>query len=292
MNPDSILLGGAESPPALLLKYTNRHGLIAGATGTGKTVTLQVILAEGLSARGVPVFAADVKGDLSGISQPGEAKPKLIAARAAARARGLQLRAMPGGVLGPVRRAGPSGPHDRLRDGPAAAVAPAGAERHAGRRAQHRLPLADDQGLLLLDLKDLRAMLQLVGEQRRRADHDAYGNVSKAIVGAIQRALLALENQGGDKFFGEPALDARRSACAPTRDGRGVVNMLAADQLMHIAAALRHLPAVAAVRAVRAAARGRRPRQAEARVLLRRGAPAVRRRAEGAARAKSSRWCG
>ena len=150
--------------------------------------------------------------------------------------------------------------------------------------------IADDNGLLLLDLKDLRAMLQFVGDNAREFTTQ-YGNVSAASIGAIQRALLEIEQQGGASFFGEPMLDVDDLLQTDAR-GRGVVNILAADELDPLAEAVRDVPALAALGAVRAAAGSRRSRQADAGLLLRRGAPAVRRRAGGAASRRSSRSCG
>ncbi len=229
MDKASILLGGAQAPPSLLLKYANRHGLVAGATGTGKTVTLQILM-EGFSARGVPVFAADIKGDLAGISQPGEAKPKLIE------------RAQKVGMTQYAFRASPTVFWDMF-----------GEQGHPVRTTISEMgPLllsrllelndtqegvlnivfrvADEQGLLLLDLKDLRSMLNYIAENASELT-TAYGNVSKASVGAIQRQLLVLENQGADQFFGEPALDLHDFIRCDAA-GQGFVNILAADKLM------------------------------------------------------------
>jgi len=231
-----IFVGGGGEGHAtaqeLLLKYGNRHGLIAGATGTGKTVTLQV-LAEGFSAAGVPVFMADVKGDLAGIASAGSETGKLHAPfqnRAATIGYELAYRAYPVtfwdmfGVQGhPVRTTvSEMGPLllSRLLD-------LSEAQEGVLNIAFH---LADAEGLALLDLADLRAMLVHVGE---RADELKlrYGNISSESVGAIQRQLLVLENQGAAKFFGEPALDlADMMTLAP--DGRGRINILAADKLM------------------------------------------------------------
>ena len=136
---DAILVGKGESTQLLQLALANRHGLIAGATGTGKTVSLQ-ILAEGFSRQGVPVFMADVKGDLSGISQPATANPKLAERAAAVGLADYAGACLSGRVLGPVRRAGPSDPDHGLGDGPAAARPAARSQRHPGRRAQRRLP--------------------------------------------------------------------------------------------------------------------------------------------------------
>ncbi|MGH6927455.1 MAG: helicase HerA-like domain-containing protein, partial [Dongiaceae bacterium] len=213
----------------LLPRYANRHGLIAGATGTGKTVTLQVI-AEGLSARGVPVFMADVKGDLAGLSQAGEAKPKIQERLATLGIGDHKFRGYPTifwdlfGAQGHPVRATVSdlGPllFSRLLDlnevqtGVLTLV----------------FKLADDEGLLLLDLKDLRAMLAFVADNAKELT-TTYGNVSATTVGAIQRGLLQLEQQGGDQFFGEPALELADLMMVDPA-GNGAINILAADRLM------------------------------------------------------------
>ncbi|HEY2001098.1 MAG TPA: helicase HerA-like domain-containing protein [Acidobacteriaceae bacterium] len=213
----------------LLPALTNRHGLVAGATGTGKTVTLQVI-AEALSRIGVPVFAADVKGDLSGISQPGQNTPK-FAQRL--QTLGFETPAFAGcpvtfwDVFGerghPVRATisemGPLllGRILNLNDTQAGVLTLV-------------FKIADDEGLLLLDLKDLRAMLQHAGDNAAQYKTQ-YGNISSASIGAIQRNLIALEQQGGDKFFGEPALNID-DLLQTDQNGHGVVNILAADKLM------------------------------------------------------------
>jgi len=234
---DSIFIGGGGEgygqAQGLLLRYANRHGLIAGATGTGKTVTLQ-IMAEGFSAAGVPVLLADVKGDLAGLARAGSADFKLHEA--------FQERAGKIGfddyayaafpvtfwdVFGksghPVRTTiAEMGPLllSRLLE---LSDAQEGVMNIAFR-------VADDEGLPLLDLADLRAMLVWLGENAREVGL-RYGNVSSASIGAIQRRILVLETQGAANFFGEPALDlADLMALAP--DGRGRVNVLAADRLM------------------------------------------------------------
>jgi len=225
-----IFIGmGAAGPVYLAPALANRHGLIAGATGTGKTVTLQ-ILAEDFSRRGVPVFMADVKGDLSGISQAGSARPKLEARAAQIGLDDYRYEAFPVvfwdlfGEQGHRVRATVSemGPllMSRLLDlndtqeGVLYAV----------------FKMADDQGLLLLDLKDLRALLAFAGEHARELRLE-YGNMSAASIGAIQRRLLVLEAQGAEYFLGEPALDLldfmRNGA-----NGHGNINILAADRLM------------------------------------------------------------
>jgi DNA helicase HerA-like ATPase len=214
----------------MLPALANRHGLITGATGTGKTVTLQT-LAEGFSKIGVPVFMADVKGDLAGISQHGAVPPKLAAS--------LQERGVPmptplacpttlwdvfGKTGHPVRATitdmGPLllGRMLNLNDTQAGVL-------------NMVFKIADDQGLLLLDLKDLRAMLQHVGEHARDFTTQ-YGNVSAASIGAIQRALLEIESQGGDSFFGEPMLNIQDFMQTDAK-GMGVINLLAADKLMN-----------------------------------------------------------
>ncbi len=226
---DSLYLGLGAEPSSLLLKYANRHGLVTGATGTGKTVTLQV-LAQGFSEAGVPVFCADVKGDLAGISQPGGGNSKV-------EERALQLGLAPLAYAGaptafwdlfgqkghPVRTTvsemGPLllGRLMRLSDVQEGVLAIA-------------LKLADEEGLGLLDLKDLRALLVFVGEEAKRLTLE-YGNVSASSVGAIQRALLQIEAEGGEEFFGEPALQLA-DLLRVTPEGKGVVNVLAADRLM------------------------------------------------------------
>ena len=222
--------GKIGAPQYLALKYANRHGLVAGATGTGKTVSLQ-IMAESLSQAGVSVFTADVKGDLSGIAAMGEAKD-FLQRRAAdiGFSAEYKLGATPAvfwdlfGKKGHPIRATVSemGPLllSRLMD-----LNPTqeGVLNIAFR-------VADDQKLLLLDLKDLQALLARMAE-RAQDFTGQYGNVTKASVGAIQRQLLVLEQQGGENFFGEPALEIA-DLMRTTTDGRGIVNVLAADQLM------------------------------------------------------------
>jgi len=213
----------------LLLGYANRHGLVTGATGTGKTVTLQV-LAQGFSDAGVPVFCADVKGDLSGIAMPGEEKDFLLKRAAEVKLDPYTFEACPvifwdifGEKGHPIRATiSEMGPLllSRLMN---LTEAQEGVLNIAFR-------IADQEGLLLLDLKDLQALLSNVAE---RADEISaqYGNVNKQSVGAIQRSLLILEQQGGEHFFGEPALQLA-DLMRTTLDGRGMVSVLAADKLM------------------------------------------------------------
>ncbi len=213
----------------LLPGLANRHGLVAGATGTGKTVTLQV-LAEKFSRIGVPVFMADVKGDFSGISSPGAASPKMKERLAMLKVDEPKWEGCPvvfwdvfGDQGHPVRATisdmGPLllGRLLNLNDTQSGVLTLV-------------FKIADDNGLLLLDLKDLRAMLQYVGDNAAQFKTD-YGNVSPASIGAIQRGLLELEHQGADKFFGEPML-AVDDLMQTDSKGRGVVNVLAADKLM------------------------------------------------------------
>ncbi len=237
MTDGTVFVGGGGTDYAeaqsLILKYGNRHGLIAGATGTGKTVTLQ-ILAEGLSAAGVPVFLSDVKGDVSGIAAAGSPEHKLHE-KLVERANKIGLpdytyRSFPvtfwdlfGEKGHPVRTTiSEMGPLllSRLLE---LSEAQEGVLNIAFR-------IADDEGLPLLDLKDLRALLIWLGENAKDVSLK-YGNVTTASIGAIQRRLIVLENQGAEQFFGEPALDLT-DMIATTADGEGRVNVLAADRLM------------------------------------------------------------
>jgi uncharacterized protein len=225
---EKIFIGKGEQPAWLTLGLANRHGLVTGATGTGKTVSLQV-MAEGFARAGVPVFAADIKGDLSGISEVGEAKDFIVK-----RASEMGLAFQPDqfstvfwDVFGeqghPVRATvSEMGPLllSRMMD---LNDVQEGVLNIAFR-------VADEQGLLLLDMKDLRAILSFVAEHAAELTTQ-YGNVSKQTVGTIQRQLLVLENQGGAQFFGEPAL-ALKDFMRTDRDGRGMVNILVADKLM------------------------------------------------------------
>jgi hypothetical protein len=225
----SLVIARGKTEIGILPKMANRHGLIAGATGTGKTVTLRV-MAERFSNIGVPVFMADVKGDLSGLPFPGGDNPKVME-----RAKKLGLsdfspRAYPvvfWDVFGeqghPVRATvsemGPLllGRILNLNDVQCGVLTIA-------------FKIADDSGLLLLDFKDLRAMIQFVGDQADQFKTQ-YGNISTASVGAIQRGLLTLEQQGGGKFFGEPALNLQ-DLMQTNAQGKGIINILTADRLM------------------------------------------------------------
>ncbi len=226
--PGRILVGKGERYEYLLLALGNRHGLVAGATGTGKTVTLQV-LAEGFSRAGVAVFAADVKGDLAGISMPGEAKAAFVR-----RASELGLTYAPDdfqvvfwdlfGEQGhPIRAT--------ISDvGPLLLARLLELNETQEGVLNIAFKVADESGLLLIDLKDLRALLEHVAETASTLTK-SYGNVAPATIGAIQRRLLVLENQGATKFFGEPELDIA-DFLRVDKDGRGVVNLLAAEKLM------------------------------------------------------------
>ena len=225
---EKIFIGKGDAPAWLTLALGNRHGLVTGATGTGKTVSLQV-MAEGFARAGVPVFAADIKGDLSGISETGAATDFIVK-----RAGDMGLAFQPDrfstifwDVFGeqghPVRATvSEMGPLllSRMMD---LNDVQEGVLNIA-------FKVADEQGLLLLDMKDLRAILSYIAEHAGELTTQ-YGNVSKQTVGTIQRQLLVLENQGGDKFFGEPALSLK-DFMRTDADGRGMVNILVADKLM------------------------------------------------------------
>jgi len=213
----------------LLPALANRHGLITGATGTGKTITLQT-LAERFSAIGVPVFLADAKGDLSGLGAPGIHSDKFQKRLDSLRLTDWQPRANPvmfWDVFGeqghPVRAT--------ISDmGPLLLSRLLNLNDTQEGVLQIVFRVADENGMLLLDLKDLRSMVQHVGDNAAQF-RTQYGNISAASIGAIQRGLLALEDQGGDQFFGEPMLDI--ADLMQTQDGRGVVNILAAEKLMN-----------------------------------------------------------
>jgi uncharacterized protein len=214
----------------LLAAMANRHGLVTGATGTGKTVTLQK-LAESFSQIGVPVFLADIKGDLTGISQPGKLEGKLAAA---IKERGLtepQPRACPTTLWDVFGEQGHPVRATITDMGPLLIGRMLNLNETQAGVLQIVFKIADANGLLLLDLKDLRAMLQHVGDTARQFTTE-YGNISAASIGAIQRGLLQIEAQGGDRFFGEPMLNI--ADLLQTDDkGQGVVNILAADKLLN-----------------------------------------------------------
>ncbi len=227
---NEILIGKGEKPVHLLARYGNRHGLVAGATGTGKTISL-LVLAEGFSRMGVPVFMADVKGDVAGLAMAGTPNDKIRQRVARIGIEGFGHEASPvvfwdlyGDKGHPVRATvseiGPTllARILELNDTQAGIL-------------EIVFKLADMGGLLLLDLDDLRAMLGFVADNRKEISRQ-YGLVSSQSVAAIQRALLTLEREGGDAFFGEPALELG-DLMRTDLSGRGVVNVLAADQLIH-----------------------------------------------------------
>ncbi|RRD66140.1 DUF853 family protein [Comamonadaceae bacterium OH2310_COT-174] len=230
MSEPLLIAKNAQTDCLLLPALANRHGLITGATGTGKTVTLQA-LAEQFSQIGVPVFMADVKGDLSGISQPGQVGEKMAAILAQRGIAAPQPQAAPvmfWDVFGrnghPVRAT--------ISDmGPLLLARMLGLNETQSGILSIAFRVADEAGLLLLDLKDLRAMLQHVSDNAAQY-RTTYGNISAASVGAIQRALLQVEEQGADQFFGEPMLDIA-DFMQTDANGHGYVNILAAEQLMN-----------------------------------------------------------
>ncbi|MGJ4994943.1 helicase HerA-like domain-containing protein [Bradyrhizobium sp. HKCCYLS3077] len=239
---EKILVGAGEQPAWLTLALANRHGLVTGATGTGKTVSLQV-MAEGFARAGVPVFASDIKGDLSGISQTGEAKDFIVK-----RAGELGLTYQPDqfstvfwDVFGeqghPVRAT-------VTEMGPLLLARMLDLNDVQEGVLNVAFRVADENGLALIDMKDLRALLDaIIPDTKKGADAEAdplapirkaaqsFGNVTRATVGTIQRQLLVLENQGGTKFFGEPALTLT-DFMKTDRDGRGMINILVADKLL------------------------------------------------------------
>ncbi len=223
-----IFVGKSDKPEYLTLHFANRHGLVTGATGTGKTVTLQVI-AEGLSRAGVSVFAADIKGDLSGIAAVGDAKDAFVA-----RAKDMGFTYQPDEF--PVVFWDLFGEQGHPIRATITEMGPLLLARMMDLNDVQEgvlnicFRVADEQGLLLLDMKDLRAMLGFIADHADELTTQ-YGNVSKATVGTIQRQLLVLENQGATKFFGEPAL-ALKDFIRTDSDGRGFINILAADKLM------------------------------------------------------------
>jgi len=233
---DGIFLGGGGEgyavPQTLLLNHANRHGLIAGATGTGKTVTLQ-IMAEGFSAAGVPVFLADVKGDLSGLGAAGSASHKLheaFAKRAATIGLTLDYKAFPVVFWDLFAQAGHPIRTTVAEMGPLLLARLLGLSDVQEGVLNVAFRVSDEQGWPLLDLADLQALLVWCGQNAQDLSL-RYGNVATASVGAIQRQLLVLENQGGAQLFGEPAL-ALADLMRCDAEGRGIINILAADQLM------------------------------------------------------------
>jgi DNA helicase HerA-like ATPase len=226
---DAILLAKSDEELFLLSRMANRHGLVAGATGTGKTVTLQR-LAEGFSRLGVPVFLADVKGDLSGISHAGAAQPSIVKRVHELGLKDFTYAACPVTFWDVFGEQGHPVRATVSEMGPLLLARLLNLNETQTGVLSLTFKVADDNGLLLLDLKDLRAMLQYVGENAKQLKTE-YGQISAASVGAIQRGLLALEQQGGSKFFGEPALDLT-DFLQTSPSGQGMVNVLCADKLM------------------------------------------------------------
>ena len=227
---EGLLIAKGKNVHTILPRMANRHGLIAGATGTGKTVTLRVI-AENFSKAGISVFMADVKGDLSGVAQPGQENPKIAERLKTLGIDEFNFSGYPAvfwdlfGKHGhPIRTT--------ISDmGPLLMARLLNLNETQGGVLNLVFKVADDNGMLLLDLKDLRAMLQHVGDNAGQYK-TRYGNVSTASIGAIQRGLLALEEQGGDQFFGEPALDLD-DMMQTDAQGRGAINILVADKLIN-----------------------------------------------------------
>jgi DNA helicase HerA-like ATPase len=229
MAENEIFVGGSDKREVLYLPMANRHGLVTGATGTGKTVTLQ-ILAEGFSRAGVPVFAADVKGDLSGICEKGTEQDFLIERAKKIGFDDYDFEETPtifwdlfGEQGHPIRTT-------VSEMGPLLLSRLMGLSEAQEGAMNIAFKIADEEGLALLDLKDLRSLLTDLAA-RGKDIRTQYGNVNAATIGSIQRRLVVIEEQGGDKFFGEPALDIK-DLMRTTRDGRGYVSILAADKLM------------------------------------------------------------
>jgi len=226
---NQILVGKGERPVHLLAKYGNRHGLIAGATGTGKTISLQV-LAEGFSRLGVPVFMADVKGDVAGLALAGTANEKIQQRVAQIGMEGYTHEANPVVFWDVFGRAGHPVRTTISEIGPSLLGRILEINETQAGTLEIVFKLADDQGLLLLDLDDLRALLSFVADNRKEIS-TRYGLVSTQSVAAIQRALLVLEREGGEALFGEPALDMN-DLLRTDLSGRGIINILVADQLI------------------------------------------------------------
>ncbi len=230
MADNSIFLGKSGKREELFLALANRHGLVTGATGTGKTVTLQ-IMAEGFCAAGVPVFAADVKGDLSGISMEGEPKDFLLERASLVGLKDYGFQATPtifwdlfGEQGHPIRTT--------VTDmGPLMLSRLMGLTDAQEGALNIAFKIADEEGLAVLDLKDLRSLLKDLAARGKEITTD-YGNINDTTIGAIQRRLIVLDEQGGEKFFGEPALDIK-DLMRTTPDGRGYMNILAADKLIN-----------------------------------------------------------
>ena len=230
MADNSIFLGKSDKREELFLPLANRHGLVTGATGTGKTVTLQ-IMAEGFCAAGVPVFAADVKGDLSGICMKGEPKDFLLERAKKIGYDDYGFQETPTIFWDLFGEAGHPIRTTVSEMGPLMLSRLMGLTEAQEGAMNIAFKIADEEGLAILDLKDLRALLKDLADRGKELTTD-YGNVNDQTIGAIQRRLVVLEEQGGDKFFGEPALDIK-DLMRTTRDGKGYMNVLAADKLIN-----------------------------------------------------------
>ena len=229
MTDNTIFIGKSDKPEVLYLPMTNRHGLVTGATGTGKTVTLQ-ILAESLSRAGVPVFAADIKGDLSGLAVKGNPPDFLIERAKLVGLDPYESEATPAMFWDVFGEQGHPIRTTVSEMGPLLLSRLMGLSDAQEGALNIAFKIADKEGLLILDLKDLRALLKDLADRGKEITTE-YGNVAAPTIGAIQRQLVVLEEQGGDKFFGEPALDIK-DFMRTTRDGRGIVNIICADKLI------------------------------------------------------------
>jgi DNA helicase HerA-like ATPase len=227
--PSPLLIAKGKTDIFLLPKMANRHGLVAGATGTGKTVTLRV-LAEQFSQIGVPVFMADVKGDLSGLPFPGGENPKVTERVSKLGLKDFSFEDYPVAFWDVFGEQGHPVRTTISEMGPLLLSRILSLNEIQSGVLSITFKIADDNGLLLLDLKDLRAMVQFVGDNAGQFKTQ-YGNISAASIGAIQRNLLTLEEQGADKYFGEPALNIEDLMQTGSK-GKGMINILTADQLM------------------------------------------------------------
>jgi DNA helicase HerA-like ATPase len=286
--PDPLVIARhGDLDLALLPALANRHGLITGATGTGKTVTLQV-MAERFSSIGVPVFMADVKGDLAGMSQAGTTSPKFAD-------RLKLIGADPPKFTGfPVVLWDVFGTQGHPVRATVSDMGPLLLSRILNLNDTQTgvltlvFKIADDTGLLLLDTKDLRALLQHAGDHAKEFQTN-YGNVSGASIGAIQRGLLALEQQGGDKFLGEPMLNV--DDLLQTDGNRGAVNILAADRLMQSPQLYATLPSWLLAELMSGCPRSATPTSRSSCSSSTRRT-CLQRRAEGAAGPHRAGWCG
>ncbi len=230
MADETIFLGKSAKREVLFLAMANRHGLVTGATGTGKTVTLQ-IMAEGFCAAGVPVFAADVKGDLSGIAVKGEPKEFLLERAKQVGMTDYGFQETPTIFWDLFGQSGHPIRTTVTEMGPLMLSRLMGLTDAQEGALNIAFKIADNEGLALLDMKDLRALLKDLANRGKEITTE-YGNINDSTIGAIQRRLVVIEEQGGDKFFGEPALDIK-DLMRTTRDGRGYMNVLAADKLIN-----------------------------------------------------------